>query len=67
MSDWKVRKAARLLQPGERFIFTEDFGGQGETLTVATAVDLYGVTVIETEEYDDCTLEIGSKQWVTMS
>jgi hypothetical protein len=61
-----VRKAAGLLKPGERFIFAEEFGGEGEVLTVrAISADMFGTTEIEVEELD-FTLDFGTKQWVTM-
>lgn len=66
MSEWMVRKAAKLLKPGERFIFAEELGGEGEVLTVVSATDV-GITIIETEEYDDCTIEVMSSHWVTMA
>jgi hypothetical protein len=63
---WLVRKAAGLLKPGERFIFAEEFGGEGEVLTVrAISADMFGTTEIEVEELD-FTLDFGTKQWVTM-
>jgi hypothetical protein len=62
---WTVRKAAMLLTPGERFIFAEDIGGEGEVLTVVSATDTFGTTEIETEELD-FPIDVISKQWVTM-
>ena len=65
--DWTVRKAAGLLVPGERFIFADDLGGEGETLTVvAVGADTYGTTEIEVEELD-FTLDVGTRQFVTMA
>lgn len=62
---WTVRKAARLLVPGERFIFAADIGGEGEVLTVVAATDRFGTTEIQTEELD-FTIDVVSKEWVTM-
>lgn len=67
MGEWLVRKAAGLLKPGEQFIFADDLGGEGETVTVvAVGPDMFGTTEIEVEELD-CTIETLTKQWVTMA
>jgi hypothetical protein len=63
---WAVRKAASLLAPGERFIFAEEIGGEGEVLTVVATMDTLGTTTIETEELD-FDIEVLSKQWLTMA
>lgn len=67
MGDWIVRKAAGLLKPGERFVFSEDLGGEGQVLTVtAVSADMFGDTEIATEELD-FDLDVRTKQWVTMA
>jgi hypothetical protein len=63
---WAVRKAAGLLAPGERFVFSADLGGEGEVLTVVATMDTMGTTTIETEELD-FDIEVLSKQWLTMA
>lgn len=66
-TDWTVRKAARLLKPGEKFIFSDDLGGEGQTLTVmGISADMFGTTEVEVEELE-CTLELGTTQWVTVA
>lgn len=66
MSEMVVRKAAGLLAPGERFVFTEDLGGEGEVLTVVSIAETFGTTSIETEEVD-FDIDVQSKQWLTMA
>lgn len=66
-NDWTVRKAVRLMVPGERFIFADDIGGDGQVLTVvAISADMFGITEVEAEELD-CTLDLPSTGWVTMA
>jgi hypothetical protein len=66
-SDWLVRKVAQELRPGERFVFTEAIGGEGQTLTVtAVSADMFGTTEVEVKELD-CTIDLGTRQWVTMA
>lgn len=65
--DWVVRKAAGLLKPGEQFIFSDDLGGEGQTLTVeSVSADMFGTTEIAVEELD-FTLDLSTKQWVTVT
>lgn len=65
--DWTVRKAAGLLKPGEKFIFADDMGGEGETLTVvAVSADMFGTTEVEVEELD-FTLDLSTTGWVTVT
>jgi DNA-binding MurR/RpiR family transcriptional regulator len=67
MSDeWVVRKTAQALRPGDRFIFTEEMGGEGEVVTVVSLADTYGIAVIETEELD-FAIEAMSHQWLTIA
>lgn len=63
---WTVRKVAREMRPGERFIFAEDIGGEGEVVTVVSAADALGTTAIETEELD-FDIEVLSKHMLTMA
>lgn len=64
---WAVRKSVRLLRPGERFVFAEELGGEGEVLTVRwVSADMFGSTEIGTEELD-FDLDVTSKTWVTMA
>lgn len=63
---WLVRKAASLLKPGERFIFTEDMGGENEVVTVVSTGDAFGTLAIETEELD-FDLDVTTNQMLTMA
>lgn len=56
-NSWAIRKPARSLLPGDRFVFTDELGGEGETLTVVRVESGYGITEIETEELD-FTIEV---------
>lgn len=67
MSEWTVRKTAHELRPGERFVFAKDLGGEGDVVTVeSVSADMFGTTEVETEELD-FTLNLGTKQWVTIA
>lgn len=50
--DWVVKKAARSLVPGDRFVFGSDFGGEGEVLTVTSVGKYFGSVEIGVEEAD---------------
>lgn len=45
-------KFANELRAGDKFIFGEDLGGEGEVLTVDSSVTYYGTTYVGTEELD---------------
>lgn len=49
---WTVRKQCRELQAGDRIIFTEEMGGEGETVTVEVVTAIMGGALIHTEELD---------------
>jgi hypothetical protein len=50
---WKVRKDVDYLRAGDRFIFEDWFGGEGEILTATgPAQNLMGTRVVGTEELD---------------
>ena len=67
MSEWTVRKSVRLLREGDRFIFAEELGGEGEVLTVTgISADMFGDTEVYTEELD-FNLDVSSTQMVTMA
>lgn len=63
---WTVRKKAFLLKPGERFVFDEDLGGEGDVVTVEYTVDLWGTIEIQTEELKE-TVDLDMNTWVTMA
>lgn len=52
MSEWTVRVRADTLKPGDKFIFAEDLGGEGNVLTVEGVASLFGTLTIATEELD---------------
>jgi len=66
MSEWLVRKVASELRPGERFIFADDLGGEGEVVTVESLATFFGTTEVAVEEFD-FTLDLGDRQMVTMA
>jgi hypothetical protein len=61
-----VSKPASQLRPGDRFIFAEDMGGEGEAVTVESLSNSYGTVSIDTEELD-FTIEAQSHQWLTIA
>ena len=65
MSEWTVRIRADLLKPGDRFIFADEIGGEGETLTVEWAGNSFGTLSIGTEELD-FELDVSASQMVTI-
>jgi len=67
MSEWTVRKRAELLRPGDRFIFSDDLGGEGEVVTVESrSANMFGTIEVQTEELD-FTLDLGNTQFVTVA
>lgn len=66
MSEWTVRKRADLLVPGDRFIFAEELGGEGEVLTVESAGKAFGDVEIQTEEIDFC-IDLSDTTMVTLA
>lgn len=50
--DWDGRKPAGQMQPGDRFIFSDSMGGEGEVLTVVSIDEFAGIVDIATEELD---------------
>jgi hypothetical protein len=65
-NDWTVRKVASELRPGDRFVFSDDLGGEGEVVTVEAAANLLGTVEVQTEELD-FDLDLGERQMVTMA
>lgn len=61
MSDWNVVKAADSLAPGDRVIFGEEIGGEGDVVTVESIANYYGTTEVQTEELD-FTIDVISSQ-----
>jgi hypothetical protein len=62
-----VSKPASQLRPGDRFIFTEEMGGEGEVLTVkGVGADTFGTMEIETEELD-FNLDVLTHQWMQIA
>jgi hypothetical protein len=62
-NEWTVRKRANLLEPGEKFVFDRDLGGEGEVVTVKAVGNYFGTTAITTEDFD---IEVVSGQMVTL-
>lgn len=64
-TNWDVRTLAVRLEVGDRFVFAEDLGGQGEVLTVASRRYNREIVVVSTEELDH-TIEIHERTFVTL-
>ena len=64
-NEWTVKIAADNLKPGDRFIFGEDLGGEGEVVTVESrSPNMFGTIEVQTEELDfDIDLDVS--QFVT--
>lgn len=52
MSEWHVKKAARSLVPGDKFIFDPEYGGEGEIVTVTGTGKWFGSIGVNTVELD---------------
>lgn len=63
---WVVRLAVDELRPGTRFYFDEEFGGEGDVVTVESQATLFGTIEVWTEERD-LPLEFQHGQWVTLA
>lgn len=61
-----MRKLAHTLKAGDRIIFTEDIGGEGETLTVDAIFSIMGTVGISTEECD-FAINTQPDQWITIA
>lgn len=65
-STWTVRKGVDHLKAGDRFIFADDLGGEGQTLTaLGPANNELGTRLVGTEELD-FDLEFYGNAWVTL-
>lgn len=47
-----VKVRADTLTPGQRIVFSEEFGGEGEVVTVAGTGHSFGTVAVNTEELD---------------
>lgn len=63
---WVVRLSVDSLRPGSRFYFDDEFGGEGNIVTVESHTNLFGTIEVWTEEYD-FPLEFQRGQWVTLA
>ena len=52
MSDWKVKVRADKLTIGQRFVFSEELGGEGDIVHPTSIYNALGTVIIETEELD---------------
>lgn len=50
---WTIRKRAGALQYGDRFVFEEVLGGEGDHATVEAVTDFYGTVTVDTVEFGD--------------
>jgi hypothetical protein len=62
---WQFRKTADALRPGDRFIFSDDLGGEGEVLTVESTANSFGTIEVATEEVD-FTIDLNHNTWVNI-
>lgn len=66
MSDeFKVVKRADQLRPGDRFIFTQELGGEDEVVTVDSLAVYFGTAEVGTEEVD-FTISMLTSQMVSI-
>lgn len=62
-----VSKPANQMRPGDRFIFTEEMGGEGEVFTVTgVGADMFGSMEIEVEEVD-FLIDVLTHQWMQIA
>lgn len=52
MSEFIVKVKADTLTPGQRIVFAEEFGGEGEVVTVSGTGNYFGTVAVNTEELD---------------
>lgn len=64
--EFVVSKPASQMRQGDRFIFSDDLGGEGEVVTVVSLVDTLGTVAIETEELD-FDIEVTAHQWMQIA
>jgi len=64
-AQWHVVKRADQLRPGDRFVFTEELGGEGEVVTVASLATYFGTAEVGTEEVD-FTISMVTNQMVPL-
>jgi hypothetical protein len=55
-----------MLRPGDRLIFSEEMGGEGEVLTVEGTANSFGTIEIAVEELD-FTIDAEFNQMVTLA
>lgn len=63
---WTVRLAVTELRGGNRFYFDDEFGGEGDIVTVESQHDFFGTVEVWTVEYD-FALEFQRGQMVTLA
>jgi len=62
-TEWTVKKAVSSLVPGDRIIFSEAMGGEGETVTVECLTAIMSSVAIHTEELDFAIAAMPN-QWI---
>ncbi|MDN5895399.1 MAG: hypothetical protein L0H93_15415 [Nocardioides sp.] len=63
---WVVRVPVTRLRAGQRFYFDDEFGGEGDVVTVESQHSSFGTVEVWTAEYD-FGLEFMQEQLVTMA
>jgi hypothetical protein len=65
LGGWQMQKTADALKPGDRIIFSEAMGGEGQVLTVDTIANYFGTVDITTLELD-FDLSASENQWISI-
>lgn len=65
LDGWKMQKTADALNPGDKIIFSEALGGEGQVVTVDTIANYFGTVDITTWELD-FDISAGEKQWISI-
>jgi preprotein translocase subunit YajC len=65
LDGWQMQKTADELKPGDKIIFAENLGGEGEVLTVESTASSFGTVEVATEE-KDFTIELNYNTWVNI-
>lgn len=64
--EFEVSKPAKEMRPGDRFIFSEEMGGEGEVVTVERIIEYAGLVDIVTEELD-FRIQAMAHQWLEIA
>lgn len=65
LDGWQMQKTADALKPGDKIIFSEAMGGEGQVLTVDTIANYFGTVDITTMELD-FDISANANQWISI-